>query len=134
MRVGRLLGTHTPKRRLAPLRRYTYSAWRASVAELDGRHALRDLPQWCEPLAVWRRLGRLMPPDARDDGAHVIEERTTGVLERCQWRECACHVLRPAHPLKVCKGCWVVAYCSDKCQTSDWEQGEHRSACRRRDK
>ncbi|GJE90255.1 zinc finger MYND domain-containing protein [Phanerochaete sordida] len=133
-RIGRFLGTYAPQQHLAPLRRHTYNVWRTSIAQVDERRLLRGLPQWREPLAIWRRLGRLMPLDARDDSAHEGKERAWGVLERCGWRECDCHVLRPAHPLKLCKGCWVVAYCGDRCQMSDWEMGGHRRVCRRRDR
>lgn len=34
----------------------------------------------------------------------------------CGWKDCLC-VIAPAHPLKVCKGCWRQFYCSTKCQT-----------------
>ncbi|GJE90283.1 zinc finger MYND domain-containing protein [Phanerochaete sordida] len=127
--VGRLFGAYRPPApALAPLRRHTFRAWQASVAALDARRDLRDLPQWREPLVVWRRLGRFMPADAREDG----EEERRGVFERCAWRECGCHVHRPLHLVKVCKGCWLASYCGPRCQASDWENGGHRAVCRNR--
>ncbi|GJE90253.1 hypothetical protein PsYK624_063820 [Phanerochaete sordida] len=131
-------GTDAPwpddRSRLAPLRQHTHCVWRGSAVEAEARRALRDLPQWREPLAIWRRLWRLMPPDARDDDAQgtrrsVRRACSSGVSSA----SARTHVWRPTHPLKVRKGCWVVAYCSDKYQMSDWEQGEHRGACRRQE-
>ncbi|GJE90267.1 zinc finger MYND domain-containing protein [Phanerochaete sordida] len=126
----RLLGTfHPPRPALAPLRRHTYRAWRTAVAELDRRRDLREPNEveWRGALAAWRQLGRFMPPDAREE---VDEEGGLAVLERCACAECECHVHKPLHPVKVCKGCWLVAYCGPKCQTSDWESGGHRRVCK----
>ncbi|GJE90261.1 zinc finger MYND domain-containing protein [Phanerochaete sordida] len=127
----RLLGTfHPPKPTLAFLRRHTYRAWRNTVAELDRRRDLRepDQAEWRGALIAWRQLGRFMPPDARED---VEEESGLAVLERCAWAGCGCHIHKPLHPVKVCKGCWLVAYCGPRCQTSDWESGGHRTVCKK---
>lgn len=86
----------------------------STVQEIDNRRQLRDLPQWQSALVAWRRLGRFMPTDARDEAP---VESPLGVLERCGWAECECHVHKPTHPIKICKGCWVVAYCGPRCQT-----------------
>ncbi|GJE90260.1 zinc finger MYND domain-containing protein [Phanerochaete sordida] len=127
--ITRLFSAYRPpKPALALLGRHTHRAWQATVAVLDARRDLRELAQWREPLVVWRRLGWFMPADAREDD---VDEEPRGVLERCAWTECECHVHRPLHPVKVCKGCWLVAYCGARCQTSDWEQGGHRTVCRR---
>lgn len=34
----------------------------------------------------------------------------------CQNRWCLCSEIKPSHPMKVCKGCWIVFYCSTSCQ------------------
>ena len=47
-----------------------------------------------------------------NDMTHAFEP-----LRRCSWTECVCSVHKPAHKLRVCKGCCVVAYCGTKCQT-----------------
>lgn len=49
------------------------------------------------------------------------EERATKDLELSAWEvchfgDCICHVVTPCHRIKVCKGCWRVKYCCEKCQ------------------
>ena len=38
------------------------------------------------------------------------------IPKRCFWEACGCAGHVPAHRLRVCKGCWRVLYCSNKCQ------------------
>ncbi|GJE90259.1 zinc finger MYND domain-containing protein [Phanerochaete sordida] len=125
----RLLGTYrTPRAALAPLRRHVYRAWCASIEELERKHDFRELPRWRKTIVEWRKLGRCMPADAREKD--VVDEATHGVLKRCAWKECECSVHKPLHPMKVCTGCWITAYCGVRCQQRDWEKGAHRHACR----
>ncbi|GJE90256.1 zinc finger MYND domain-containing protein [Phanerochaete sordida] len=131
---GRLLAAYQPaKPNLSPVRKHTYRTWKATLDTLDARRDPRDLPLWREALVVWRKLGRFMPADARvDDNDNEGKESRLGVLERCAWKECECHVHRPLHRVKLCKGCWLVAYCGARCQKSDWREGGHHEVCRGR--
>ncbi|KAH8094542.1 hypothetical protein BXZ70DRAFT_363960 [Cristinia sonorae] len=47
----------------------------------------------------------------------------------CFWNGCPCAAAHVFHPMRVCKGCYRVLYCSKLCQTRDWEAG-HRSMCK----
>lgn len=96
--------------KVAARRRFTHQAWLSSVSEIDRRRLLRIWPDWQETVRVWRALGRLIPI-SRDDPVPAFTP-----LQRCNWQECLCSVHRPAHHLKVCKRCWLVSYCSSRCQ------------------
>lgn len=101
----RFAGRRTQRARgaLAALRGHAHAAWQRSAAELMGQFpGLRDA------LRGWLALGPLIP--AHDAPAPFAP------LERCAWAGCACSALRPAHRLKVCTRCWVVAYCAPRCQ------------------
>lgn len=98
-------------RRIAALRRYTYQAWLTSCNEVDQRRLLERCPSWGLLLTCWKKLGTHIPEEGRDG-----DEPAFPSLERCGWAECACSVLKPTHRLRVCKRCWVVAYCGTKCQ------------------
>ncbi|KAH8094553.1 hypothetical protein BXZ70DRAFT_947991 [Cristinia sonorae] len=49
--------------------------------------------------------------------------------KRCGLPSCGCHVAKPEHHLRVCKGCYRILYCSKYCQDRDWSFG-HRYVCR----
>lgn len=67
----------------------------------------------------------------------------------CFWHKCLCHDdAAPIHPMKICKGCGLAAYCSTFCQRryvqksltiarlrtvvySDWREGDHRDFCKK---
>lgn len=70
-------------------------------------------------IAVWIELGRKcgVDVDAPYDPSLEIqdaEERTSKKM--CAWRECLCFGEQPQHPLRACKKCMKVRYCSSKCQ------------------
>ncbi|KAH8094481.1 hypothetical protein BXZ70DRAFT_360123 [Cristinia sonorae] len=38
------------------------------------------------------------------------------IQKRCFYKRCVCAACCPPHHMRVCKGCWRVLYCSEKCQ------------------
>lgn len=76
-------------------------------------------PHRDEIIAVWTELGRTcgVDVDAPYDPSLEIQdaaERTSKKM--CAWRECLCFGEQPQHPLRACKKCMKVRYCSSKCQ------------------
>ena len=58
-------------------------------------------------------------PDADADiDADADEDEDEGPpgIAFCALRECECRYHRPTHPMRVCNGCHLVAYCNAKCQ------------------
>lgn len=96
---------------------YSRKVWRATVDEIDRNQLVPQYPHWRQFLVMWQGLGNFIPctSDAAIPAAFEM-------LQRCSWHKCMCSVHKPAHRLKLCKGCRVVAYCNTGCQT--------RSACR----
>ncbi|GJE93261.1 zinc finger MYND domain-containing protein [Phanerochaete sordida] len=115
--------------KLLAMRRLTHELWRESVEDIDKRRLVRAWPAWRHTVILWRALGAAVPlsADQDDQGAAAFAP-----LERCGWRGCLCSVHAPAHRLRVCKGCWLAAYCGARCQASAWAQGGHRHVCARR--
>ena len=113
-RLLRRIGPPDSKRS-ALLRRHLYDVWRSTVEYIDKTKLLRKHPEWREGVTTWKRLGNHMPDmeDALEDDDGIS---SFPPLERCHWTLCECSVHKPAHRLKVCKGCWVVAYCGSRCQ------------------
>ena len=105
---------HTNNPKTLEIRRHTRRAWQAALDEMVRRQIGQRDPNWRQFLAAWRRIGDLIPsvPESNETPSRAFEP-----LRRCGWSECLCNVHKPAHKLRVCKGCWVVAYCSKKCQT-----------------
>lgn len=109
-----------PERGLPPLSmiEFTYGEWETTKNTLDrlgvGRRAsTTDLE---EIYNGWESLGQILELlESRHDGAdrNVLDFEP---LKRCGWRHCPCSVHLPTHPMKVCKACWTVAYCSERCQ------------------
>lgn len=97
---------------LRALARHTHSAWKASADEISRRRLGPRFPAWRHFLILWRALGDVLRYHPEDDDASPV----FGALERCGWEGCLCSVHKPAHSLRVCKGCWVVAYCGAQCQ------------------
>ena len=67
-------------------------------------------------LSYGRRLGMSESQAAWDAAAAACGPGPT-LLLKCGDETCLCHALKPGHPLKVCKGCWLTFYCSSRCQT-----------------
>ncbi|CAL1715262.1 unnamed protein product [Somion occarium] len=79
-------------------------------------------------LACWVSLGETlgitsMPIDPPSSNYRPL------LWKSCHNLNCICHDVKACHPLKICKGCWQVYYCSEKCQKLDWKQ-RHRATCR----
>ncbi|KAI0825585.1 hypothetical protein BC629DRAFT_8578 [Irpex lacteus] len=94
-----------------------------SVAE---RGSLRGL------LKRWKELGRAynLSERSRDDDTGLTDYVTAAELSLgCHFTECLCYGQKPLHGTRrVCKGCWSVYYCGERCQKKDWKAG-HRDIC-----
>ncbi|GJE93259.1 zinc finger MYND domain-containing protein [Phanerochaete sordida] len=110
------------------IRTHTLTVWQTVMGELSRRRMAQRSSDWRDFVSTWIRVGGLMPPVPDE----VPEDSPFEPLQRCGWSECLCSVHAPAHSMRVCKGCWLVAYCGANCQKNDWEQGGHQQRCRRR--
>ncbi|GJE93277.1 zinc finger MYND domain-containing protein [Phanerochaete sordida] len=111
------------------VRQHALRAWRR-VKEGFERRRLRERDEdWETCVAIWEDIWAYIPVTRLDK---LPRESPFELLRRCGWSECACSVHAPAHSMRVCKGCWLVAYCGPNCQENDWEKGGHRQRCRRR--
>lgn len=67
-------------------------------------------------IKVWQEHGRSLglsesgAPEATPEGPDLSEANACGNAL------CLCHVQKPPHQMRVCKGCWSVMYCNAKCQ------------------
>ncbi|GJE93346.1 zinc finger MYND domain-containing protein [Phanerochaete sordida] len=106
------------------LRRHTLEEWQAVDDDIVRRQLARTNSEWRRFARTWKAVRRhLLPkPDETQEGAF-------GVLDHCAWDECLCSRHRPAHKMRMCKGCERVVYCGERCQRNDWELGEHRYRC-----
>ncbi|KDQ54018.1 hypothetical protein JAAARDRAFT_408444 [Jaapia argillacea MUCL 33604] len=52
------------------------------------------------------------------------------VEKECECSNPACTVKDPRKHFRECAGCEGVLYCSRGCQSRDWKEGNHRSACK----
>lgn len=108
--------------RLAPLtamRCRSAALWQKTLDALKVSRYTHD-PVWRQLGTGW--LGLETPLDVarylalQQEGGYDMR-RVFAPLARCGWRGCLCSVYEPLHPMKTCKRCWVVAYCSATCQT-----------------
>lgn len=106
----RLLALPT-NQKLSALQSYAHDSWQKSVAEVDRRGLVSKYPSWRTYVQQYKKLGTLI--STTQQGWYDLG---FSPLERCGWSGCVCSVVKPAHRLKVCKRCWLVAYCSAKCQ------------------
>lgn len=106
----------------AVMRRQTLEAWKGITEELTRRRVLAHDANWRIFAVLWKMVENLIPYPEN------VKESPFPLLQRCGWRECLCSVHKPAHRLRVCKGCWLIAYCGSRCQMMDWERGGHHSA------
>ncbi|EKM50108.1 uncharacterized protein PHACADRAFT_105693 [Phanerochaete carnosa HHB-10118-sp] len=99
-------------RKVVTIRRHTLKAWQATTNELNRSRLVQRDRAWKRFSLLWQRVGTLIPPVPDLEA----EEAVFDVLQWCGWSECLCNVHKPAHRMRVCKGCWVVAYCGAECQ------------------
>lgn len=70
-------------------------------------------------IALWvtfgKRLG-MSESQAAWDAAAAVANAGPAPLLVCGDESCLCHALKPGHPMKVCKGCWLMFYCCARCQ------------------
>ncbi|GJE93334.1 hypothetical protein PsYK624_094930 [Phanerochaete sordida] len=110
----------------AAMRRHTLQEWQAISDEIARRQLARRSDGWLRFARAWQVVhGHLLPEPGE------VQWTPFGAFERCAWGECLCSRHKPAHRMRVCRGCERVVYCGKRCQRSDWEDGGHRSRCRR---
>lgn len=117
---------HRPRRKLEILRRCSAKLWLSTYQDVRATArtispTYRSNAYWEVLFKEWARLRDLLEVQKYTNYAAALTEMAQstpmfGSLTRCHWRECLCNVHKPAHHLKVCKGCWRVAYCNPKCQ------------------
>ncbi|KIP07092.1 hypothetical protein PHLGIDRAFT_19272 [Phlebiopsis gigantea 11061_1 CR5-6] len=108
------------------IREHSSITWRAFSSKIN--QALRAIDQSTENRAIfqhWAEIGKLL--DSVEPEGQVAY--CFPPVKRCGWELCPCSVHHPAHCLRVCKGCWAVAYCNASCQQSAWKEGGHRNIC-----
>ena len=66
-------------------------------------------------IEAWTTYGRVLGVPSH--GRPVLDlPRQITPFRTCASRLCLCYGKRPAHPMRVCPGCWQTFYCSKKCQ------------------
>lgn len=107
---------HQPK--LKALRLLTAEKWN-QVTEAFRQLRLDLYPAWHPILSAWQPLGKSL--EVRYQYPYIPRSQKSTIslstpMERCAWKNCLCNVHKPIHRLRVCRGCWQVAYCNAKCQ------------------
>lgn len=98
------------------MRRFSLQCWQKANDWLTAQKCHTQI-RWRPICRAWKLLG-----GALQQGEDALRSPDTqqGVLEpakRCAWDECLCSAYKPTHELRLCKGCWAVAYCNSRCQT-----------------
>ncbi|GJE93354.1 zinc finger MYND domain-containing protein [Phanerochaete sordida] len=107
----------------------TLRAWDTVANELARRRVAQRSTHWRRFAQTWGAARLLLAPTHSGETPAIA----FGALERCAWAGCLCSRHRPAHRMRVCKGCERVAYCGKRCQQKDWQEGGHREFCQTRD-
>jgi len=108
-----------------------------SILAVQTRQNVKLTKMKCEALRGWREYGAVFgwkvgvrvtstinqPSKTSDD------PRYWKIPKRCLSNACACSGHAAFHPMRVCRECWPVLYCSQQCQQSDWAAG-HRLVCK----
>lgn len=114
----------------------TRGLWLPILAEIrEQKEAQQDIRDGAEQL--WLSFGKSLGFNEKVERRRA--ERSTEeepvadnwpMWQGCRWKECLCHGDKKcSHPMRVCKGCWRVHYCSALCQSKDWKEGRHREYC-----
>lgn len=68
-------------------------------------------------LETWKAITRDLQLGLNSPLRNLLERSICPpVWKACHWKVCICYEMNPCHPMKVCKGCWRVRYCSFACQ------------------
>ena len=101
-----------PSTELETLRWRMAKTWSATMGALDG---CRGSSVYAAGRRAWMALREPLEVAKYAGGAAPERDGAPG-LEVCAWDECECCYHRPVHPMRVCTGCYVVAYCNAHCQ------------------
>lgn len=113
------------KRKRSALRVTIGSAWGYILKEMGSAvKAMDNRPAWQKALAAYHRLGQDLrlggyPRPFVNVPTAALPVRTlnfTVPYKQCHWAGCIDAMMKPAHPLKACKGCFEVFYCGRFCQ------------------
>lgn len=102
----------------------TRGLWLPILAEIrEQKEAQQDIRDGAEQL--WLSFGKSLGFNEKVERRRA--ERSTEeepvadnwpMWQGCRWKECLCHGDKKcSHPMRVCKGCWRVHYCSALCQS-----------------
>ncbi|KAI0784677.1 hypothetical protein C8Q75DRAFT_377844 [Abortiporus biennis] len=94
-------------------------------------HSVTPYSCWKKGFNAWTSFSESLDPwiEPRTQVVSLTSWRQQWSLSRyCNSLVCLCSNARSKHPLKICKGCWTVYYCSEGCQKADWPM--HRKTCR----
>ena len=80
----------------------------------DSAVVSRDSSLWRTARRAWAALKA--PLETTKCTEEEAEDEPVMTLELCAMAECECHFHRPLHPMRVCTGCHLIAYCNAKCQ------------------
>ncbi len=73
-----------------------------------------------ELLKLWKDIGLAfnLSEKSREDDTGLTSYVTAEELRQgCYFAECLCYGEKPMHGIRrVCKGCWAVYYCGERCQ------------------
>lgn len=116
--ISKKLKPAVPRPKLDALRYSSAKQW-GEVENALRNKRLNSYPNWKPIVKAWDLFGKILKVDEYGSVAGVNADASPAfmLLERCGWQECLCSVHRPIHRLRVCKGCWRVAYCNAKCQS-----------------
>lgn len=95
--------------------RYSHKAWQDMLDKLL-HHCISTHITLKYVVVAWWKLGHELERGLEQIPAHNSESPDFGPLERCADAECLCSTHHPVHSMKMCKGCFKVAYCNEQCQ------------------
>ena len=103
-----------------------WEIWDDTLYQMQGRPTTILPPNPASEVEwVWYEFGRKLgwepgrPPRTFLNYKSELDDRTRKSWWRrsgCSWPYCFCARTQPEHPMRVCKGCGLAAYCSVLCQ------------------
>ena len=103
--------------KLAMLRRCSISHVNGAVKALGQRVGPGAHPELKQVKLTFTALANTLNTGYGSILGAESPRRPFAPLERCNRKTCLCSVHKASHRLRVCKGCWVVAYCNSHCQS-----------------